>query len=285
MIQIVEHIAQLKAAISSLKGKGKSVGLIPTMGALHEGHTSLIRQSQRETGVSVVSIFVNPTQFNDTTDLEKYPRDLNGDLKILKNILQSEDLVFTPDVKEIYPEKDTRVFDFGQLDKTMEGKFRKGHFNGVAQVVSRLFNIVTPDKAYFGEKDLQQLAIIKRLVQQENLPIKIISCPIIREEDGLAMSSRNQRLSNRQRAEAAIIPKTLFQAKDQTQYMEVDELKKWIIKTIHESEILEVEYFEIVDGEDLVPINNWSDSRMVVGCIAVQVGNIRLIDNIKLRDI
>lgn len=282
MIQIVEYITQLKATISSLKGKGKSIGLIPTMGALHKGHTSLIRQSLSDTSVSVVSIFVNPTQFNDTSDLEKYPRDLDGDLNILQNILRSDDLVFTPGVKEIYPEKDTRVFDFGQLDKTMEGKFREGHFNGVAQVVSKLFDIVNPDKAYFGEKDFQQLAIIKRMVQQENLPVEIISCPIIREEDGLAMSSRNQRLSDKQRAEAAIIPKTLFQAKEKTQYMEVCDLKEWVIKTINESKLLEVEYFEIVDGENLIPINNWSESGIDVGCIAVQVGNIRLIDNIKL---
>lgn len=284
-MQIVEHIAPLKAAIRAMRKKGKSIGLVPTMGALHEGHLSLIRQSLAETDVSVVSIFVNPTQFSDKTDLEKYPRNFKRDLKILNQVIGRDDLVFSPDVQEIYPEQDTRVFDLGQLNKTMEGTFRKGHFNGVVQVVSKLFDIVTPDKAFFGEKDYQQLAVIKALVQQENLPIEIVPCPIVREEDGLAMSSRNQRLSDRQRKEAALIPKTLFQALKKTKSLDVEELRKWVIGTINASKMLEVEYFEVVDGTELIPVKSWMEKREKIGCIAVRVGEIRLIDNIKFPDI
>jgi len=283
-MQVTEHIAPLKTAIHSLKNRGNSIGLVPTMGALHEGHLSLIRQSIAETGVTVVSIFVNPTQFNDKKDLEKYPRNIRGDLDILQRLLGKNDLVFAPDVPEIYPEEDTRVFDFGHLDKIMEGVFRKGHFNGVAQVVSKLFDIVTPDKAYFGEKDYQQLAIITLLVKQQNYPVEIVPCPIVREADGLAMSSRNQRLSPREREDAAVIYQTLSQAIHKAKYLGVDEVKRWVIDTLNECKLLQVEYFEIVDGSQLKPVKNWSEKGEKIGCVAVWAGKIRLIDNITFQE-
>ncbi len=283
-MQITEHIAPLKLAIRSLKNSGNSVGLVPTMGALHEGHLSLIRQSIAETGVTVVSIFVNPTQFNEKKDLEKYPRNIKGDLDILQRLLRKNDLVFTPDVPEIYPEEDTRVFDFGHLDKNMEGVFRKGHFNGVAQVVSKLFDIITPDKAYFGEKDYQQLAIITLLVNQQNYPVEIVPCPIVREADGLAMSSRNQRLSTREREEAAVIYQTLSQAIHKAKHLGVDEVKRWVMDTLNDCKLLQVEYFEIVDGSQLKPVKSWSEKGKKIGCIAVWAGKIRLIDNITFQE-
>jgi pantoate--beta-alanine ligase len=283
-MQVVDHIAPLKAAIRLLKSRGKSVGLVPTMGALHEGHLSLIRQSIAETGITVVSIFVNPTQFNDKKDLEKYPGNIRKDLDSLRELLRAADLVFTPDVPEIYPEEDIRVFDFGHLDKIMEGAFRKGHFNGVAQVVTKLFDIVTPDRAYFGEKDYQQLVIINHLVKQQSYPVVIVPCPIIREADGLALSSRNQRLSDQERIEAALIPKTLFQAARKATHLEVDEVKKWVVETLNSSKLLQVEYFEIVDGSQLEPVKNWSEKGKIIGCVAVWAGQIRLIDNITFRE-
>ncbi len=283
-MQVIEHIAPLKAAIRSLKKSGDFLGLVPTMGALHEGHLSLIRQSIAENDITVVSIFVNPTQFNDKKDLEKYPRNIKGDLEILQQILGKDDLVFTPGVSEIYPEKDTRVFDFGHLDKTMEGLFRKGHFNGVAQVVSKLFDIVNPDKAYFGKKDYQQLAIIKQLVKQKHYPVEIVSCAIVREADGLAMSSRNQRLNAREREEAIMIHKTLTQAIQKANHLGIEEVKRWVIDTLNDHTLLQVEYFEIVGGSQLKPVKNWSDKGEKIGCIAVWAGKIRLIDNIVFHE-
>jgi len=282
-MRIRKHTAALIAEIQAMKKMGKTIGLIPTMGTLHEGHLSLIRQSLSETDISVVTVFVNPTQFNDKTDLEKYPRNLKQDLEILGHILRKDDLVFTPGEEEIYPETDTRVFDFGQLDKSMEGLYRQGHFNGVAQVVSKLFYVVTPDNAYFGEKDYQQLTIIKQMVNQENLPIKVVPCPIVREQDGLAMSSRNQRLSILQRKEATYIPKTLFRAIGKSNHLEVNELKNWVIENINARKLLDVEYFEIVDAKDLQPVRSWEGEKEIIGCIAVRIGEIRLIDNIKFH--
>jgi len=282
-VQIVEHIAPLKAAINSLREKGNSIGFVPTMGALHDGHASLIRQSVKETDISVVSIFVNPTQFNDTTDLKKYPRDLHSDVKILQNILRTDDLVFAPENKEIYPERDTRIFDFGQLDKIMEGKFRHGHFNGVAQVVSKLFDIVTPDKAYFGEKDYQQLAIIKKMVQQESLPVNIVSCPIIREEDGLAMSSRNLRLSTEERGKALALRRGLLLALATFRHGERESCR---LVSLVEQEFeglsdTAVEYVSLVEDDELRELPD----ALEQGCrilAAVRVGEIRLIDNVAL---
>jgi pantoate--beta-alanine ligase len=250
------------------------------MGALHTGHLSLIECSKKQTDVTVVSIFVNPTQFNDPKDLAKYPRTVDEDIEKLETV--KADILFLPDVQEIYPEPDTRVFDFGNLDKVMEGKYRKGHFNGVAQVVSKLFDIVLPNKAFFGLKDFQQYVIIKELVRKymPQTGIEIIGCPIIREKDGLAMSSRNMLLSAEQRNNAALISQTLFKAKDLAKKLQVDEVKKFVIETINENPFLEVEYFEIVDDTFLQTINSWSEKKSKVGCIAVYCGEIRLIDNI-----
>ena len=283
-MRITEHIAALKASIRSLKNRGKSIGLVPTMGALHEGHLSLIRKCMAETGVTIVSIFVNPTQFNDKKDLEKYPRNIKGDLYILQKVMRTDDWVFTPGVQEVYPEEDTRVFDFGHLDKTMEGIFRKGHFNGVAQIVSKLFDIVTPDKAYFGEKDYQQFVIIKHMVKQQNYPVDIVPCPIVREMDGLAISSRNQRLGIHEREEAALIHKTLARAIHKAKHLEIEEVKKWVMDTLNNSKLLQVEYFDIVDGSQLKPVKSWSEEGKKIGCIAIWAGKIRLIDNITFQE-
>jgi pantoate--beta-alanine ligase len=261
-----------------LTGKNKSVGFVPTMGALHKGHISLIEYAGTENDIVVVSIFVNPTQFNDIEDLKRYPRDLISDLKLLEGT--KCDFVFAPGVEEIYPEPDNRIFDFGQLDKVMEGKHRPGHFNGVAQVVSKLFDAVKPQKAYFGLKDFQQLAIIKALSKKQYPDIKIIGCPIVRENDGLAMSSRNLLLTVDQRNEATLISQILFKAKNLIHHKSVNELTDWVIETINKSELLAVEYFEIVDEENLLPIKNWEETVVKVGCIAVFCEKIRLIDNV-----
>ncbi len=259
-------------------GNIQSIGFVPTMGALHKGHLSLIEQAGKENEIVVVSIFVNPTQFNDKTDLEKYPRTLETDLQKLKGT--PCDYVFYPDVDEMYPEPDTRKFDFGQLEKVLDGRYRPGHFNGVAQIVSKFFEIIKPDKAYFGLKDFQQFVIIKALVNQLNLNIEIVPCPIIREADGLAMSSRNTRLSPGQRANAAVIPKTLFEAKNLTSRYNVQQLEEWVIKTINKNPELNVEYFKIVDDERLQPVNDWAEPVRKVGCIAIHCGGVRLIDNV-----
>ena len=283
-MKVVGHIRDCTDLVSRYKKNGKSIGLVPTMGALHQGHLSLIERSVLETDFTVVSIFVNPTQFNDKKDLLNYPRNMADDLTVLRRILKKQDIVFTPDEKEIYPEEDTRTFDFGHLDKTMEGKYRKGHFNGVAQIVSKLFDIVKPDKAYFGEKDYQQLAIIKRLVQILQSSVCIEPCPIIREDDGLALSSRNQLLSAAEREEATLISKTLFTAVLRSREMEVEELKSWVIETLNSSNMLQVEYFDIVDVTDLKPIRKWEEKTEKIGCVAVRAGEVRLIDNVKFPD-
>lgn len=269
---------ELNTYIANLKQTGKTIGFVPTMGALHEGHLSLIRQSKQNTDITVSSIFVNPTQFNNKNDLDKYPRTLERDIDMLKS--EHCDIVFIPTEDEIYPTKDTRVFDLGNLDKVMEGRFRPGHFNGVAQVVSRLFDIVQPDKAFFGEKDFQQVAVIRRLVKMLNYNIEIIGAPIMREPDGLAMSSRNMRLNDIQRKNVSLISNTLFKAVDLSKTSTVQETKDFVIRTINENEFLDVEYFEIVDSLSLEPINSWNESTTKVGCIAVHVGEVRLIDNI-----
>jgi pantoate--beta-alanine ligase len=248
------------------------------MGALHPGHIELVKRSVEENEVSIVSIFVNPTQFNDKNDLLKYPRTLDMDCLLLEKT--GNTIVFAPNVEEIYPEPDTRQFEFGDLANVMEGQFRPGHFNGVAQVVSRLFDIVKPDRAYFGEKDFQQLAIIRELVKQLNLNIRIVACPIVRETGGLAMSSRNTRLNEQQREDAAFISQILFESKEiQTNYP-VRALKSWVIDKINTIEGFKIEYFDIVDGFSLQPIQNWEDTEYPVGCIAVFVGDVRLIDNV-----
>lgn len=276
---ISNFIEETRKFLSVFRKQGKLIGLVPTMGALHEGHLSLIDASLGNNDITVISIFVNPTQFNDKKDFENYPRDLDKDLELIR--LKGCDLVFAPSENEIYPEKDPRVFDFGTLDKYMEGMYRPGHFNGVAQIVTRLFDIIRPDKAYFGEKDFQQLVIIKNIVQQLNLPIEIITCPIIRESDGLAMSSRNRLLSPEQRKSASKIRAVLLQAQKINRKMEIADLKKIVITQINMDPNLQTEYFELVQESDLIPLKKWPGKIPVRACIAVKTGKVRLIDNIK----
>jgi pantoate--beta-alanine ligase len=274
---LIETIKELNNKLNELKEAG-TTGFVPTMGALHAGHISLVRQAVSENKTVVVSIFVNPTQFNDPKDLERYPRNLNADLKLLEKT--GCQIVFAPTPAEIYPEPDTRRFDFGALETVMEGKHRPGHFNGVAQVVSNLFEIVRPDKAYFGLKDFQQLAIVKEMVAQLKLPVEIIPCPIVREESGLAMSSRNELLTAEERKNAAVIYRTLFEAKKLSEQKPVRELAEWISETINKNEYLTVEYVEIVESRQLQPVKNWNDKGEKVCCVAVFCGKIRLIDNV-----
>ena len=277
-MELIKTSKELDQRLSSHRKGGQSVGFVPTMGALHEGHLSLVEEAGRQCEVVVVSIFVNPTQFNDPGDLERYPRDLDSDLKMLEDT--PCELVFAPSVKEVYPEPDTRTFDFGQLDKVMEGKHRPGHFNGVAQVVSRLFDLVNPDKAFFGQKDFQQLAIVREMVQQLNLGIEIVGCSIVREKDGLAMSSRNRLLTKKHRKSAPLIAQTLSESCNFVPSKSIAEVKAWVVKTLDADENLETEYFEIVDGRSLQLVDNWNQSDYIVGCIAVYAGEIRLIDNV-----
>lgn len=271
----------MQKAVEVFRSQGKQIGLVPTMGALHRGHISLVEQCLRDNDICVVSVFVNPTQFNNKEDLEKYPRTLDRDCEYLNNA--GATIVFAPSVDEVYPEPDTRQFDFGTLDKVMEGKFRPGHFNGVAQVVSRLFDMVKPDRAYFGEKDFQQLAIIREMVKQLNLPVEIVPMPIVREESGLALSSRNERLSSVQKQIAVNISKTLFDSVLWMKSATINETTERVVSTLNAIEGLEVEYFEIVDGLTLEPVTNWSDSDYIVGCITVFCGEVRLIDNVKYK--
>jgi pantoate--beta-alanine ligase len=277
---LVKTIKELKKHLKTLRDKG-SVGFVPTMGALHSGHISLVKQAVRENRVVVVSIFVNPNQFNDANDLKRYPRNQEADLKLLEPT--GCELVFAPNAEEIYPEPDTRKFDFGQLEQVMEGKHRTGHFNGVAQVVSRLFEIVEPHKAYFGLKDFQQLAIINKLVKMMKLPVEVVPCDIIREKNGLAMSSRNELLTAEERQNAALIYETLTNARKLTGEKSVSDLENRVIEKINKNPFLNVEYFEIVDFENLQPVKSWSDKGKKIGCIAVLCGKIRLIDNIVLN--
>jgi len=280
-MNIYKTSSQISYEIEQLKQKGKTIGFVPTMGCLHEGHLSLVKSSKKGNDITIVSVFVNPNQFNNPEDLRNYPRTPEEDIKKLQSV--NCDFLFMPSEKDIYPVKDERIFDFGELDKVMEGKYRKNHFNGVVQVVSNLFNIVKPDRAYFGQKDFQQLTIIKYLVKQLNLSVEIIPCPIIREKNGLAMSSRNELLTSRQREEASIINKVLKLAYSRVNEMTVKEIKDWVIESINANKEAKVEYFEIVDNENLKSINDWSDTKNIIGCIAVYFDKIRLIDNIKFN--
>lgn len=260
-------------------------GFVPTMGALHNGHISLVDAALTSCSIVVVSIFVNPSQFNDKEDLKNYPRTLTKDLDLLEKVMRENDIVFTPAIREIYPEEDRRVFSFGDLDKVMEGAQRPGHFNGVAQVISRLFDIVKPDAAYFGLKDFQQLTIIKELVRQTGDRVQIISCPIIREQDGLAMSSRNQLLEPDIRKRAGIIFGTISEAAAMAACNEISVLKEFVKTRINRTKGFMVDYFEIVDDIDLIPLKSKSEVRKGLnyfGCIAVKAGKVRLIDNIEI---
>jgi pantoate--beta-alanine ligase len=280
-MEIVTTRKDVREKIDQWKNKGKIVGFVPTMGALHKGHLSLVREAREQSDVVVVSIFVNPTQFNNPDDLKTYPRDLDKDVKMLEEL--KVELIFAPTVKEMYPEEDTRQFDFGNLDKVMEGKFRPGHFNGVAQVVSKLFDYVNPDKAFFGEKDFQQLAIIRRMVKDLKMPVDVVGCPIVREPDGLAMSSRNMLLEPEMRKNAPVIAETLSESLNFAPGKTVKETIDLVTEKINNTGKLEVEYFEIVDGDTLQAVENWNDSDYIVGCIAVFAGKVRLIDNVTYK--
>lgn len=281
-MKTVHTINALQEQLNALRLQGKRVGLVPTMGALHAGHASLVKRSVAENDVTVVSDFVNPTQFNDLNDLAKYPRTLEADCRLLEACGVS--FVFAPSVEEIYPEPDTRQFSFAPLDTVMEGIYRPGHFNGVCQIVSKLFDIVKPDRAYFGEKDFQQLAIIREMVKQMHFPLQIVGCPIVREADGLALSSRNARLSEEQRAQALKISQTLFASRDYAATHSVNETKQFVEEVIQQAPGLQLEYFELVDGNTLQSIASWDDTAYAVGCITVYCGEVRLIDNIKYKE-
>ena len=281
-MKIIHTIKDLQAELSVLKAQGKKVGLVPTMGALHAGHASLVKRSVNENEVTVVSVFVNPTQFNDKNDLVKYPRTLDADCKLLEAC--GATYAFAPSVEEMYPEPDTRQFSYAPLDTVMEGAFRPGHFNGVCQIVSKLFEAVKPHRAYFGEKDFQQLAIIREMVRQMQFDLEIVGCPIVREEDGLALSSRNARLSAEERENALKISQTLFKSRTFAATHTVGETLKFVEDAIAAVPGLRLEYFEIVDGNTLQKVDNWNQTSYVVGCITVFCGDVRLIDNIKYKE-
>lgn len=282
-MKVIHTIKDLQAELSVLKAQGQEVGLVPTMGALHGGHASLVKRSVSENGVTVVSVFVNPTQFNDKNDLVKYPRTLEADCRLLDECGAA--YVFAPSVEEMYPQPDTREFSFAPLDTVMEGAFRPGHFNGVCQIVTKLFDAVRPHRAYFGEKDFQQLAIIREMVRQLKYDLEIVGCPIVREEDGLALSSRNARLSAVERENALNISQTLFKSRTFAAAHTVSETQKFVEDAIDAAPGLRLEYFEIVDGNTLQKIENWDDTSYAVGCITVFCGEVRLIDNIKYREV
>ena len=281
-MKVIHTIKDLQAELSVLKAQGKKVGLVPTMGALHAGHASLVKRSVNENEVTVVSVFVNPTQFNDKNDLVKYPRTLDADCKLLEAC--GATYTFAPSVEEMYPEPDTRQFSYAPLDTVMEGAFRPGHFNGVCQIVSKLFEEVKPHRAYFGEKDFQQLAIIREMVRQMQFDLEIIGCPIVREEDGLALSSRNARLSAEERENALKISQTLFKSRTFAATHTVSETQKFVEDAIAAAPGLRLEYFEIVDGNTLQKVGNWDQTSYAVGCITVFCGDVRLIDNIKYKE-
>lgn len=283
-MKVVNTVQELKAELAAFRSEGKKIGLVPTMGALHAGHASLVGRSVKENDVTVVSVFVNPTQFNDKKDLETYPRTLEADCRLLESM--GADIVFAPSAEEVYPEPDTRTFSYPPTDTVMEGAFRPGHFNGVCQIVSKLFSYVEPDKAYFGEKDFQQIAVVKAMVKDLNIPVEICPCKIVREDDGLALSSRNALLTAEERTLAVNISKTLFASVDYAKEHTLEETKKFVIDTINAHEGLEVQYYEIVDGDSLRSLASWNDSDYIVGCITVFCGArpVRLIDNVKYKE-
>lgn len=261
-----------------LKSQAGCVGFVPTMGALHSGHISLITKSVEECDTTVASVFVNPTQFNDKNDLLKYPRCEEKDFEMLEKA--GCNIVFAPSVEEMYPTEDTRNFNFGTLESVMEGASRPGHFNGVAQIVSKLFDAVNPDKAFFGEKDFQQVAIIRQMCKDLNYKVQIIACPILRAEDGLALSSRNMLLSEEDRALAPVISMTLRCSPKRALQDTVTGTKEWVIEQLESNDKIKVDYYEIVDSNTLQSIENWDDAEEVQGCVAITLGGIRLIDNI-----
>lgn len=281
-MNVFNTIRETREWISGQKIAGKSFGFVPTMGALHQGHLQLVRRSRDENDLTGCSIFVNPIQFNNPEDLSKYPRTLEEDLRLLEET--GCDFVFVPSVEEMYPAPVEEKYDFGELERVMEGAHRPGHFNGVAVVVRKLLDISQPDRAYFGEKDFQQLRIIQALVKMEKMPVEIVPCPTVREADGLAMSSRNRRLSDEERAVAPEIFQTLLQAKAMVKKVPVEEVKR-ISKARLESKGFRVDYFEIADAGTLQTITGWEGNERIIACVAVFLGEVRLIDNMILFSI
>lgn len=281
-MKLFTTIKEVQAYLNSKKAQGQTVGFVPTMGALHEGHLALLKRSKTENDLTVCSIFVNPTQFNNTEDLKNYPRSLQQDAKLLKET--GCDVLFSPEESEMYPEGETTIMDvdFGMLDKVMEGKYRPGHFRGVAVVVKKLFDIVLPDQAYFGKKDFQQLAVIRHMVNSLHLPASIVGCETVREADGLAMSSRNMRLTIAERELAPKIYQVMMSVKEKSGKVPVRVLKKWAVDEIQKNKGLRVEYFEIGDKESLQPLENWDHKERAMAFTAVFLGDVRLIDNIEL---
>ncbi len=278
-MEIIRTVTRLREALSKDREAGKSIGLVPTMGALHAGHLSLVEKAREDNDIVVVSVFVNPTQFNNQQDLVTYPRTEQADCRLLEQA--GVDYAFVPTVEEMYPQPDTRVFDLGPVARVMEGPMRPGHFNGVAQVVSKLFDMVRPTRAYFGEKDFQQIAVIRRMVELERFDLEIVACPIKRHDDGLAMSSRNVRLTPEQRQIAPFIYKTLSASVDWARTHTVEQTKCYVVDKINAMSQMQVEYYEIVDGQTMQPISDWGQSACPQGCITVYCGDVRLIDNIK----
>ncbi len=280
-MNVITTALELRQFCAEARNQGKSIGFVPTMGALHDGHLSLVNEARRHNDIVVVSVFVNPTQFNNPDDLRTYPRTEEADLAKLREA--GVDAAFVPSVQEMYPEPDTRVFNLGPVADVMEGKMRPGHFNGVAQVVSRLFSMVQPTRAYFGEKDFQQIAVIRKMVELEGFNLEIVPVPIKREADGLAMSSRNVRLTPEMRKAAPQIHAALVEAVDYAATHTVEQTIHRTVEHINAIDGLETEYFAIVDGPTCLPIEQWSDSKQPVGCITVYAGDVRLIDNIKFH--
>ena len=278
-MKVFTSVKELRAELDRTEQSG--IGFVPTMGALHAGHRSLVERARKENATVVVSVFVNPTQFNDKNDLRHYPRTPEADRKLLEEA--GADLVLMPSVEEIYPEEDTRVFDFGQIDKVKEGAPRPGHFNGVAQVVSRLFDIVRPARAYFGEKDFQQIAVVKSMVAQSGFPLDIVECGIVRGDDGLALSSRNQLLDAPHRAAAPHIYAVLRRAAEKSHELTPAGLKAWVTAEVESDPRLKVIFYQSVVALSMQEVPAWDASERIQGCIAVQAGNIRLIDNIRIR--
>ncbi len=281
-MKIISSVSELRHDVAEFRNQGKSIGLVPTMGALHEGHQSLVERARRECDVVIVSVFLNPTQFNNKEDLRTYPRTAERDAALLERC--GVDIAFMPTVEEIYPEPDTRVFNLGPVAEVMEGAMRPGHFNGVCQIVSKLFDFTRPTRAYFGEKDFQQIAVIRAMMKQLGYDFEVVTCPCIREDDGLAKSSRNVRLTPQVRRVAPAIYRTLkasidFAAMDHT----VAQTHDWVVATINAWPEMEVEYYEIVDGITLQPVTSWDDSDYIVGCITVYCGDVREIDNITYK--
>ncbi|MCM1505490.1 MAG: pantoate--beta-alanine ligase [Muribaculum sp.] len=284
-MKIIRTVKDLKDYAENLASEKKRTGLVPTMGALHAGHISLVKKAVNDNDAVIVSVFVNPTQFNNPTDLQTYPRNEDADFNLLEEA--GVDAVFAPSAEEIYPEGEkaasNHVFDLGEVAEVMEGKFRPGHFQGVAQIVSRLLRWVNPDKAYFGEKDFQQIAVIRRMIATEGIDVEIVQCPIVREPDGLALSSRNARLTKEQRNIAPGIHASLAASVDLMKLMTPAQVITFVTECINALPQCKVEYLSIVDGITLQDVDNWSDSDYIVGCITVYCGDVRLIDNITYK--